>query len=235
MGTFGYLAPEYATSGRVTDRSDVYSFGVLLLELITGKKPVLSDEPYNDETLARPLLTKALEEVVFDELIDPKLEANYDANDMQLLIACAAAAVRQTARSRPRMSQIVRYLEGQLSVEALNAGVAPGQSEEQDDRAGEQIRRMRRMAFVPGTTGTLTENMSSSYVSEPTSEYGLNPSSSSTSDDAGTAEAAATDTQATSTLTRTASGSGDGTSVQNSSAAEGMSRRTRSRRGAADE
>jgi len=48
-----YLAPEYATTGKVTDRSDVYSFGVVLLELITGKRPVLSSEsePYNDETL----------------------------------------------------------------------------------------------------------------------------------------------------------------------------------------
>lgn len=112
-------------------------------------------------------------------------------------------------------NQIVRYLEGQLSVEALNAGVAPGQSEELDGHAGEEIRRMRRMAFVPGggTTGTRTDNLSSSYVSEPTSEYGLNPSRSSTSDDASTAEVA---------------------DSQRTDASEGMSRRTRSRRRAGE-
>jgi hypothetical protein len=52
------------------------------------------------------LLTKAAEEENYEELIDPKLETNYDAYDMARLIACAAAAVRQTARSRPRMTQV---------------------------------------------------------------------------------------------------------------------------------
>ena len=52
------------------------------------------------------MLTRAVEEENYDELIDPRLETNYDAYDMARLIACAAAAVRQTARSRPRMTQV---------------------------------------------------------------------------------------------------------------------------------
>ncbi|XP_043703429.1 proline-rich receptor-like protein kinase PERK1 [Telopea speciosissima] len=114
MGTFGYMAPEYASSGKLTEKSDVFSFGVMLLELITGRRPVISVKSFMDEGLvdwARPLLARALEDGNYDTLVDPKLQKDYDPNEMGNMIACAAACVRHSAHLRPRMCQVIHALE----------------------------------------------------------------------------------------------------------------------------
>lgn len=131
MGTFGYLAPEYASSGKLTEKSDVFSYGVMLLELLTGRRPIDSRSSFLEDSLvdwARPALSRALADGDYDGVADPRLQGNYDAVEMARLVACAAASVRHSAKKRPKMSQIVRALEGDVSLEDLNEGVRPGQS-----------------------------------------------------------------------------------------------------------
>ncbi|KAM4123881.1 hypothetical protein ACB094_01G190000 [Castanea mollissima] len=190
MGTFGYMAPEYATSGKLTEKSDVYSFGVVLLELITGRKPVDSSQPLGDESLvewARPLLMQALEEENFEEenfevLVDSSLENNYVGSEMFRMIEAAAACVRHSAARRPKMSLVVRALESVDEMSDLTNGMKPGQSEVFDPaQQSAQIRMFRRMAFGSQEYSTEFFNQTQSSWRSRDNGYRKSPSSANSS------------------------------------------------------
>ncbi|CAN1296193.1 Proline-rich receptor-like protein kinase PERK10 [Linum perenne] len=150
MGTYGYVAPEYVTSGKLTEKSDVYSFGVVLLELITGQMPVDTSQSPGKESLverARPFLSHALVSGDLGSLIDPRLEKNYVDAEMFRMIESAAACVRHAAAKRPRMGQIVRALDDIAAADLTN-GMRIGESEIiRRTEESAQLRFMQRMAF----------------------------------------------------------------------------------------
>ncbi|PWA40096.1 Concanavalin A-like lectin/glucanase, subgroup [Artemisia annua] len=111
-GTFGYLAPEYAATGRVTTKVDVFAFGVVLMELITGRKAL--DENMPDERchlvtwFRRVLISK---ENMF-KAIDQTLETE-DEETLDSISKVAELAGHCTAREpfqRPDMGHAVNVL-----------------------------------------------------------------------------------------------------------------------------
>uniref|UniRef100_A0A1J3FCJ0 Proline-rich receptor-like protein kinase PERK13 n=1 Tax=Noccaea caerulescens TaxID=107243 RepID=A0A1J3FCJ0_NOCCA len=113
-GTFGYLAPEYFQHGKISDKTDVYAFGVVLLELITGRKPIEPRRSSGEENLvvwAKPLLDRGIEAI--KELLDPRLRCTRkNSVHMEMMIRAAAACVTNEESRRPGMEEIVSILKG---------------------------------------------------------------------------------------------------------------------------
>ncbi|GAB4838530.1 hypothetical protein Ancab_028076 [Ancistrocladus abbreviatus] len=131
VGTFGYLAPEYFMYGKVSDKIDVYSFGVVLLELLSGRKPIGFNSSYGQQSLvmwAQPIL----ESGKLREILDPDLEGNHDETQMKRMILAATLCLTRSARLRPNMSQIVKLLKGEETVEEWINSSKYGQEENLD-------------------------------------------------------------------------------------------------------
>ncbi|KAJ4895020.1 Protein kinase protein with adenine nucleotide alpha hydrolases-like domain [Raphanus sativus] len=110
-GTFGYLAPEYFMYGTVNDKIDVYAFGVVLLELLSGRKPISSGCPKGQESLvmwAKPILDGGK----YSELLDPSLRDNNNGDQMQRMALAATLCIRRSPQARPKMSIVVKLLKG---------------------------------------------------------------------------------------------------------------------------
>lgn len=112
MGTFGYVAPEYAMTGHLLVKSDVYSYGVVLLELLSGRKPVDMTQPPGSENLvtwARPLLT---DRDGLQQLVDPSMPAaSYGFEKLAKAAAIASMCVHVEASHRPFMGEVVQALK----------------------------------------------------------------------------------------------------------------------------
>ncbi|CAL9186678.1 unnamed protein product [Musa hybrid cultivar] len=110
MGTFGYVAPEYACTGLLNESNDVYSFGVLLMEIISGRSPVDYSRPVGEvnmvEWFKRTVQSKREEEVV-----DPLIEKPSPRALKRVLLVCLRC-IDMDAQKRPKMGQIVHMLEG---------------------------------------------------------------------------------------------------------------------------
>ncbi|XXG68671.1 hypothetical protein AAC387_Pa06g1706 [Persea americana] len=113
-GTIGYLAPEYAMLGHLTEKVDVFGFGVVALEILTGKPN--SYLSMNEEKIY--LLERAWslhEEERHLELVDPML-AEYNEGEAMRVIGVALLCTQASPTLRPPMSRVVAMLTGDAEV-----------------------------------------------------------------------------------------------------------------------
>ncbi|PNT77771.1 receptor-like cytosolic serine/threonine-protein kinase RBK1 isoform X2 [Brachypodium distachyon] len=123
VGTFGYLAPEYFMYGKVTDKVDVYAFGVVLLELLTGRKPISDGSPKGHESLVM-WATPMLKSGDISDLLDPSLDVKHDEVEVRRMSLAASLCLGRSARLRPRISQILGILRGEEDATGLQQAAA---------------------------------------------------------------------------------------------------------------
>ncbi|KAL7143252.1 hypothetical protein ABFS83_08G179700 [Erythranthe nasuta] len=109
VGTYGYMAPEYAIDGKFSVKSDVFSFGVVLLEIVSGKKNRgfdYSDHYHN--LLGHAWLLWRENKTL--ELMDESLNETFDESQVKRCVQVGLLCVQKFAEDRPVMPAVVFML-----------------------------------------------------------------------------------------------------------------------------
>ncbi|XP_050145132.1 probable LRR receptor-like serine/threonine-protein kinase At1g56130 isoform X1 [Malus sylvestris] len=113
-GTIGYLAPEYAMFGHLTEKADVFGFGVVVLEILSGRP-----NSYNNLDPERISLIEWVWTLHENDqtlgLVDPRL-TEFDETEATRLIRVALMCTQGSPMARPSMSRVVAMLSGDIDI-----------------------------------------------------------------------------------------------------------------------
>ncbi|KAG7581981.1 Serine-threonine/tyrosine-protein kinase catalytic domain [Arabidopsis suecica] len=135
-GTYGYMAPEYAMRGHLTDKADVYSFGVVALEIVHGKSNTSSRSKADTFYLLDWVHVLREQNNLF-EVVDPRLGTDYNKQEAMTMIKIGMLCTSQAPGDRPSMSTVVSMLEGHstVNVEKLLEASLNNEKDEESVRA----------------------------------------------------------------------------------------------------
>ncbi|CAL0303723.1 unnamed protein product [Lupinus luteus] len=134
-GTYGYMAPEYAMHGYLTDKVDVYSFGIVALEIVSGMSNTinqLTEECFSLLDWVHVLKEKGN----LMELVDKRLGGEFNKEEAMLMIKVSLLCTNFSPMLRPAMSSVVNMLEGRSVVHEVS-----DTSEALDDKKFEMMKQ----------------------------------------------------------------------------------------------
>ncbi|WVZ87141.1 LOW QUALITY PROTEIN: hypothetical protein U9M48_033828 [Paspalum notatum var. saurae] len=113
-GTFGYLAPEYAMRGHMTEKVDVFAFGVVILEALTGR-PNYNSRLDEDRAYLLEWIWQLYEQNHPLDAVDPRL-VEFNMEEVLRAIRVGLLCIQSSPRQRPPMSRVVSMLTGDMTV-----------------------------------------------------------------------------------------------------------------------
>ncbi|KAJ4851336.1 hypothetical protein Tsubulata_005703 [Turnera subulata] len=109
-GSYGYIAPEYGYTLKVDEKIDIYSYGVVLLELLTGKRPL--DPAFGESVdIVEWIRRKIRDNRSLEEALDPNLgNCKHVQEEMLLVLRIALLCTAKLPRDRPSMRDVITML-----------------------------------------------------------------------------------------------------------------------------
>ncbi|MCD9560874.1 Protein NSP-INTERACTING KINASE 2 [Datura stramonium] len=111
-GTVGHIAPEYLSTGQSSDKTDVFGFGILLLELISGQRALEFGKAANQKGAMLDWVKKIHQEKKLNMLVSKDLKDKYDRIELEEMVQVSLICTQYHPSHRPKMSEVVRMLEG---------------------------------------------------------------------------------------------------------------------------
>ncbi|XP_033130216.1 cysteine-rich receptor-like protein kinase 3 isoform X1 [Brassica rapa] len=112
-GTRGYMAPEYAVRGKLTEKADVYSFGVVMIEVITGRR---NNAFSQDATSILQTVWSLYGTSNLVQVVDQVLGDNFNKMEASRLLEIGLLCVQAAFEQRPAMSAVVKMMKGSLEI-----------------------------------------------------------------------------------------------------------------------
>lgn len=94
----GYLAPEYTTTGRFTEKSDVYAFGMIIFQILSGKRKITQDMQLGAEACK------------FEDFMDTYLDGKFSETEALKLVKIAVNCTHESPNQRPNMETVIQEL-----------------------------------------------------------------------------------------------------------------------------
>ncbi|GAA0156534.1 hypothetical protein LIER_14013 [Lithospermum erythrorhizon] len=159
-GTFGYLAPEYAMRGHLTEKADVFSFGVVALEMVSGR-PNSDSNLEEDQRFLLEWTWRLHESNHQIELVDKALQ-DFDEDEVKRVIGVALMCTQTSLGLRPSMSRVVAMLSGDIEVAKVTTkpGYLTGWSFNDKSSITSNVDSKTEISIFGSTAPTTTDNTS---------------------------------------------------------------------------
>lgn len=118
-GTYGYLAPEYALYGQLTEKSDVYSFGVVILKIMSGRKVLDTSELNAGPLLITDWVYKQVKSGNVEETFDESIREEGPRGVMERFVHVGILCAHVMVAFRPTIAEALKMLEGDIDIPRL--------------------------------------------------------------------------------------------------------------------